>query len=157
MRGVFARPVFAQAGLALLLSGCTLSGLRFSDLKLIDQRTFQGPTRAPTASDIAQAKLPAQPLLVIRFDQPDADFRPAVSDAVQAALARKPDPSFDVLTPMPSAADQETQDRFISQGAVDAQQVANALAAAGIPPDQVHIGLRGDPGAPAREVRVYVR
>jgi hypothetical protein len=146
-----------SALLALVLSGCTITGLRMADIKPIDQRSFEGPAQAPGAAGVARARLPRQPLAVIRFDQQDADFRPALAAAVNAALARKPDPSFDVLTPMPSSAAPDIQDRFARQGAIDAQEVANALAADGIPPDQVHIGLRGDPGAPPREVLVYVR
>ena len=35
--------------------------------------------------------------------------------------------------------------------------VADMLATAGVPPEQLRLGLRGDPGNPVREVRVYVR
>jgi hypothetical protein len=31
------------------------------------------------------------------------------------------------------------------------------MAAAGLPPDRLRLGLRGDPGSPAREVRVFQR
>lgn len=141
----------------LLLSGCTITGFGMSDVKLIDQQSFEGPPRAPAPADLARARLPPLPLVVIRFDQPDEDYRPALAAAVNAAQARKPDIGFDVLTPMPTAAPPATQSRFASQGAADAQEVAMALAADGVAPDSIHIGLRGDPGAPVREVRVYAR
>jgi len=135
---------------ALLLSGCA------PPLKLIDQRTFW-PAQTPTAGDLARGTLPKTPLVEIRFDDLDADFRPALADAVAAAQSRKADVEFDVLVPIPTTAPQEEQDRFTSQGQADAQEVASALAADGVLPDRVHIGFRGDPGSPPREVLVYVR
>jgi hypothetical protein len=135
----------------LLLAGCLPP-----DFKLIDQRTFW-PPRNPTSADIARANLPPQPLVIIRLDQVDYDYRPALADAVQAAETRKPNVEFDVLTPIPTSAGQDVQERFARQGATDAQDVANALGYDGVAPDRVHIGYRGDPGSPPREVLVYVR
>jgi hypothetical protein len=135
----------------LLLAGCLPW-----DWRLIDQRTF-APAHAPGAADVARANLPKLPLAVIRFDNLDADYRPALAEAVEAAQAHKANVEFDVLTPIPTAAAQEVQDRFARQGEADAQEVATALAADGVLPDRVHIGFRGDPGSPPREVRVYVR
>jgi hypothetical protein len=135
----------------LLLAGCWAP-----DWKLIDQRTFW-PASTPGAGDVARANLPKLPLVTIDFDDLDADYRPALDQAVVAAQARKPDVEFDVLTPVPSTAPQQQQDEFARQGAADAQQIAAALVDDGVPPDRVHLGFRGDPGSPPREVRVYVR
>ncbi len=146
----FLRPCASVAAL-LLLAGCLPP-----DFKLVDQRTFW-PPRTPGEAEIARARLPPQPLVIIRFDQLDNDYAPALAEAVQAAQARKPDVEFDVLTPIPTGAPQAEQDRFARQGAEDAQAVANALGLEGITADRVHIGYRGDPGSPPREVLVYVR
>ena len=141
---------------AVLAASLLLSGCLHPDWRLIDQRTFW-PPHNPTSADIARANLPPLPLVIIRFDQVDYDYRPTLADAVQAAETRKPDVEFDVLTPIPTSAAQEVQEKFARQGAADAQEVANALGADGIGPDRVHIGYRGDPGSPPREVRIYVR
>jgi hypothetical protein len=141
---------------AVLAAGLLLSGCLPPDWRLIDQRTFW-PPHNPTSADVARANLPQQPLVIIRLDLVDYDYRPTLADAVQAAEVHKPDVEFDVLTPIPTAAAQDVQERFARQGAADAQEVANALGADGIGPDRVHIGYRGDPGSPPREVRVYVR
>jgi len=140
----------------ILLSPLLLAGCWAPDWKLIDQRTF-APTHAPETADVARANLPRLPLVTIRFDDLDDDYRPTLADAVEAAQSRKADVEFDVLTPIPTAAPQDEQEKFTQQGQEDAQEVATALAADGVSPDRVHIGFRGDPGAPAREVRVYVR
>jgi hypothetical protein len=137
--------------LALLSTGCTL----------IDQRTVArwvgGPRAAPSQADLAEAALPPLPLLVLRFDQPNPDDAATLAEAAEAALARKPDAVFDVITPVPTSAPRDQQDAFVRRGADDARSVADALATAGVPPGQLRLGLRSDPGNPAREVRVYVR
>lgn len=137
--------------LVLLLGGC----------ELVDQRTvarwFGGKAEAPTQADLAAAELPALPLVTVRFDDPDTDYTPVLAQAAERALALKSSAVFEVVTPVPSAAGHDEQGAFVRRGADDARAVADALATAGVPPDQLRLGLRGDPGHPVREVRVYVR
>ena len=135
----------ALAAAALVLSaGCTL----------VDQRTFQPTATAPGAAEIARARAPALPLVTIRMDQ---DYRAALAEAVQAAQQRKPDVTFDIQALVPLQAPPAEQDRRIAEASQDAQAVATAIGAAGISSDRLHLGLLGDAGSPAREVRVYVR
>jgi hypothetical protein len=137
--------------LLVLLAGC----------ELVDQRTvarwFGGRPTSATVTDVAAAALPALPLVTVRFDQPDADYTSVLSAAAQDAMQRKSSVVFEVITPVPTAAPRAEQDAFVRRGAGDARAVADALATAGVPPDQIRLGLRGDPGQPVREVRVYVR
>jgi hypothetical protein len=142
--------------LAVILAVLPLCGCWAPDWKLIDQRTFW-PANTPGTAEVARANVPKLPLAVIRFEDLDADYRPALAEAVQAAEDRKADVEFDVLAPIPTTAPPEEQERYTSQGQADAQEVATALAADGVLPDRVHIGFLGDPGSPPREVRVYVR
>lgn len=133
--------------LALGLCGCTL----------IDQRTFEATPQAPAADAAATAQLPATALLTIQFDGPATDWRPALQQAVEAAQGRKPDVQFEVATTVPVGAPPAVQDRMLRQGAADAAEIANGLAALGVPPERVHIAVQGDHGNPPREVRVYVK
>lgn len=142
--------------LAAVLAGCVPSS-KYPYVELVDRGTFRGPMLPPNADDIARSRLPPLPLVTIRFDQPDLNYAPALAAAIADAQAHRPDIAFDVLTPVPTTGTQALQDRYTSQGATDAQAVAEALAADGVDPARVHIGLRGDPGAPPREVRIYVR
>ena len=135
----------ALAAAALVLSaGCTL----------VDQRTFQPTATAPGAAEIARARAPALPLVTIRMDQ---EYRAALAEAVQAAQQRKPDVTFDIQALVPLQAPPAEQDRRIAEASQDAQAVATAIGAAGISNDRLRLGLLGDAGSPAREVRVYVR
>jgi len=140
-----------RAGSALavlaLLGGC----------KLIDQRTFERAPTGPAAAQLARPDLPPLPLLTINPSKPDADWRTALADAVLAAGARKPDVSFEVVTPIPTSAKQPVQDDYARNGQADAQVVATALQSDGVLPERISLRFQGDPGAPAREVRLYVR
>jgi hypothetical protein len=133
--------------LAAALPGC----------KLIDQRTFQAKAVGPQPADIDHAKLAPLPFVTIDMSNPDADFRPDLAQAVEAAQARKPDVEFDVLAPFPTNATPDVQDRFTQNGKADTEAVASALGYDGVSQDKVHIGFRGDPGSPPREVRIYLR
>jgi hypothetical protein len=132
---------------ALALAGCTL----------IDQRTFERSGKSPEAADLARANLPKLPLLTIRFDNADVDFQGSVNEAVEAAQAVKPDCDFDVVFPIPTSATEQVQDKFTQLGAEDTAKVVTALGYAGVSMDHVHVGYRGDAGAPPVEVSLYVR
>lgn len=137
-------PLVAVMGLT---AGCTL----------IDQRTFERAGKAPAPADLARADLPALPLLEIRFDNPDVDIQPAVTQAAEAVLAYKTDAQYDVVAPIPTSASPVVQETFSRLGQEDTAKVVSALGYAGVSLENVHAGFRGDPGTPPREVLVYVR
>lgn len=131
---------------------------------LVDQRTFAGAAVAPNAAQLAanQQAAAALPLASVRLDRVGdgllhEDWRPALLDAVRGVLGQRPDAQFDVVTPLPMQASLDLQDRALTSGAADSQQVADVILADGVAADHVHLGTRGDPGQPTREVRVYVR
>jgi hypothetical protein len=131
--------------------------LAVSACRLVDQRTFESKPATPAAAALARPELPKLPVLTITFASADDDWRPSVHEAVRAALAHKPDASFAVVTPVPTARSHEAQDAFTRQGREDATQVAREVQASGVNPDHVSIGLQGDPGSPRREVRIYAQ
>lgn len=137
----------ALAAALLLLSGCTL----------VDQRTFQTAPALPGAIEVARTRAPRLPLLTIRMDRADQDYRGAVAEAVQAAQQRKADVSFDVQALVPTRAAPAEQDRRIAEASRDALDVARVIGAAGVSGERLRLGLLGDAGTPAREVRIYVR
>lgn len=128
------------------LAGCTL----------VDQRTFQAEAAAPGAEELARAQAAALPLVSVRLDEV-TPWRSTLAVAVQAAQQRRPDAAFDVMALVPTQAAPAEQDRRVAQAAGDARTVAEAMGAAGVPAEQLRLGLRGDPGSPAREVRVFQR
>jgi hypothetical protein len=140
------RPALAALALLPLLAACTL----------VDQRTFEPAAAAPGAEELARATAQAAPVASIRLDQA-ADWRPALAETARAAAQRRPEAGFDIHALVPTQAPPAEQDRRVAQAIQDARAVAEAMAAAGLPPDRLRLGLRGDPGSPAREVRVFQR
>lgn len=131
-----------------MLPGCAPS-TGYPYISLIDQRTFRGTPVAPASADVKP--LPALPLAVIRFDQPDDMIQTQLATAVVAAESRKPDVEFNVMAAV--AQGQAPNERATG----DAAQVARMLALDSVDPERIHVGIIEDAGTPAREVRVYVR
>jgi hypothetical protein len=137
----------------LLLGTCMVAActprLSYPYIDLVDQRTFWPAVEKP---DAAQVKaLPPLPLAIIRFGAGAPDFTPALSEAVEAALIRKPEVEFNVVTPIAPGAEPS------QASARDATDVAHAIAEQSVPTERIHVGTVEDAGASSREVRVYVR
>jgi hypothetical protein len=131
----------------VLLGGC----------RLVDQRTFESAPTAPEAAAMTHTNLPPLPLIVVTPAIPDSDWRGPLAQAVEAARARKPDVTFEVVTPIPTSANRSVQDDFMRHGQDDQQVVDRELQADGVPPERITPRFQGDPGAPPREVRLYAR
>ena len=102
-----------------------------------------GARRRRAEADLAEASLPPLPLVTIRFDQPDADYtRGAGRGGAGGAGSRKPNAVFDVVTPVPTAAPRRRAGRHRAAGRRRRRAVADALATAGVPPEQIQLGLR---------------
>ena len=143
---------FAMLLIPALLLGC----------RLIDQRTFEQAGLYPGAAelhraDYAQRALPAPPLAVVRLGVPDSEWQGGLVAAARDARDRRAGVAFDVVAPYPSRASLAVQDAALRTGAQDAATVATVLEGDGVSPEQIHLGARGDPGQPPREVEVYVR
>ncbi|AEO49860.1 hypothetical protein F11_17000 [Rhodospirillum rubrum F11] len=104
-------------------------------------------TSTGTAMATRSAGLPSgAPLVVIRFDSPNVAYEGPLSNAVQAALARKPDASFDVVAVSGGSA---------SGAARGAERVVRSLTQMGVPSNRVNLSAASSAGSD--EVRVYVR
>ena len=134
--------------IASLLGGCVPSPDGPPYMRLIDRRSF-----APNADAASGAPLvlPHRPLATIAFTSPGPPDLSALDAAIDAALTRKHDAEFDVITPLAPKAE---PDEPMQRHAVD---IAHEIAERGVSPDRIHIGIAQDQGAPARELRIYVR
>ncbi len=133
---------------AFVAAGC-VPKTSYPYVDLVDQRTFWPEVERPDPTKIKP--LPKLPLAVIRFNAGAADFTQDLSAAVEAALIRKPDVEFNVVTPVAPGAEPS------KASARDATDVAHVIAEQSVPTERIHIGTIEDSGAAAREVRVYVR
>ena len=125
---------------------------------LLDQRDFDaraGMAPVSPAVPVRVAKGP-QPLLRVRYDTPDPDYAPALRDAVQRAIAVKPDVLFSVQTLVPLAATPDAQAASQLAAAATGREIAEAIVTDGADEGQIEQAVRGDPGVQAKEVRIFV-
>ncbi len=132
--------------LASLAGGCTL----------IDQRTFNPQAGMPPAIPAPVGPAVAPPLITIDFAHPNPDYTVMVRQAVEQAVARKPDVQFDVTTVVPAVGTPADQAVAASALTADAREIARVISSDGVDDDRVHLAARAEPGLTSRQVRVFV-
>lgn len=147
--------LLALTSLGIALGGCTL----------VDQRTFDPRAgtppevpKPPTAVATAQPDRGldgAPPFLTVRVGQ-DTGYDSAIAQAVTAALARKRDARFIVLTAVPPGTD-AAEAAAVAETAPEAERVALLIERRGVQAARVQLQARAEPNLAGREVRVYVR
>lgn len=98
-----------------------------------------------------------QPLAVIRLDQPNARFEPALYSAVSQALQRRPTAAFDLVAVGPGAGGEGQLAMAQNRTQRDAEQVMRALTTMGLPAERVSLSSTRAPGLTSGEVHIYVR
>lgn len=147
-RGTTPRPGRQRRTLPLLPALCLLAGCA-----LVDQNTFapapEAKAAAPAHVMLAQSD-ERRPLVTIDYATAAPKYQELLHYAVRAAESRERDVQYDVVAMLPSP-------DAAAAGQTDALGVMRAIMAEGVPADRIHLGLRAEPGLPARQVRVYVR
>ncbi|MBE7210598.1 MAG: hypothetical protein INR65_06225 [Gluconacetobacter diazotrophicus] len=154
-------PVAGRNGVpgALLLAALAVPAL-LGGCKLVDQRTFDPAAGRPPVPRYPPAPPPKPapaPLALVRFNNGD-DWRPAVTAIVRAALERKPDAVFRVLTVVPGGGTPEQQATLLAGAArTQGAAVADTVRAAGAEARQIELAGTADPGIRDVEVRLTAR
>lgn len=102
----------------------------------------------PAAAAPASGRGPA--LLTIRFDNGAPDYENALYEAVNAALARRPEARFEILAASPPGGSPEA-------AGGNAERVLASLIAMNMPPERIDLAFATAPEAAAPEVRLYVK
>ena len=112
---------------------------------------------AAAAGDDGHAAPTGRPLVVIRFDRDDVHYQHAVYQAVQQALSRYPQASFEVVAVTPNAANAGDAALASTAAKRDADGVANTLSQMGLPPGRIRMGSTAGSTGTNPEVRIFVR
>jgi hypothetical protein len=108
---------------------------------------------ATTGAGAATAAAARRPYVTISFAQPEADYGPALYQAVQQALQRRPDLKFEVVGVSPvSAGAQPTQSALRR-----ARAVMDALVEMGLPPERLSMSGATSATATSEQVQLFVR
>ncbi|MBL6598023.1 MAG: hypothetical protein ISP41_03960 [Alphaproteobacteria bacterium] len=97
-----------------------------------------------------------RPLVVIRFDRPDVNYQQALYTAVNRALQRQPDASFDLVSVSTLSGGTAQSSLNANSARRNAQSVLRALVDMGLPPSRVSLSAT-TVASGGNEVRLYIR
>ena len=98
-----------------------------------------------------------RPLVVIRFNRPDVEYRQALYTAVSTALDRRPSTGFDLIAVAPMAGSPADVALGANTAKRNAENVLLALTEMGLPSSRVTLTATTSHDVLANEVRIYVR
>ena len=119
-------------------------------------RAYGIPAPAPVggaASLVGQR----QPLVVIRFNQPNVEYEQALFTVVSRALERRPNAAFDLVAVAPNIGSAAHISLATSKSRRNAEDVLRALTNMGLPADRITLSATSSASAQVNEVHVYVR
>lgn len=119
-------------------------------------RAYGIPPAAP-AGGAASLVGQRQPLVVIRFNQPNVDYDQALFTAISRALERKPNAGFDLVAVAPSTGNAAQVSLATSRSRRNAEGVLRSLTNMGLPADRVTLSATSSQSAQVNEVHIYVR
>ncbi len=113
------------------------------------------PAMAPQAA----APLPAggRPLVRIKFDNPNVDYEQALYVAVNEALERYPDASFDLVAVNPTQGNAAEVAIETTRARRNAEKVLRTLTQMGLPADRIAVSSDANAAARSSEVHLYIR
>ena len=116
------------------------------------------PTAVPLRTAGPAAPVPGdRPLVVIRFDNPNVEYRQQLYQAISAALGQRPNALFDVIAISPASGDPASLSLNANQARGYAETVATTLLSMGLPDPRISVGSAQAFDAAGPEVRVFVR
>ncbi len=119
-------------------------------------RAYGIPAPAP-AGGAASLVGQRQPLVVIRFNQPNVEYEQALFTVVGRALERRPNAAFDLVAVAPSVGSAAQVSLATSKARRNAEDVLRSLTNMGLPADRITLSATSSASAQGHEVHVYVR
>lgn len=119
-------------------------------------RAYGVPAPAPAGGASALVGQ-RQPLVVIRFNQPNVDYEQALFTAISRALDRKPNAGFDLVAVAPNVGTPAQVSLATSRSRRNAEGVLRTLTNMGLPTDRITLSATSSASAQVNEVHVYVR
>jgi hypothetical protein len=112
---------------------------------------------APDNAEIDSSLAERRPLVVIRFDRDNVEFKQALYSAISAALERRPQSTFDLVAVAPNQGSPADVALSANTAKRHAHTVLQALTEMGLPNSRVTLSSTTSPGVQTNEIRIYVR
>ena len=97
------------------------------------------------------------PLVVIRFDRPNIQYKQALYTAVNQALKRRPDAGFDIVAVTAAQGSSARITVESNKAKRNAEAVLRSLSEMGLPLDRVRLSSKTSRSTRSNEVHVFVR
>lgn len=130
------------------LYGSSLVNRAFAQSQALVSATAQ-QSKGPSAGERA--------LVVIRFDQPDIQYKQVLYNAVSRALERKPNATFNLVAVSSKRGNAAQAALNSTQSKRNAEGVLRTLADMGLPASRVKLSSRSSREIETNEVQIYVR
>ncbi|HCX14367.1 MAG TPA: hypothetical protein DGZ24_03520 [Rhodospirillaceae bacterium] len=117
---------------------------------MTNQQLSSTPARQLVTPNVPTSIEQRRALVIIRFDQPDVEYEPALYQALSRALERRPEAVFDLVAVSPQGNDP-------AQARESAEEVFQSMTNMGLPADRVAIAAMESTSAANPEVHIYVR
>ncbi len=98
-----------------------------------------------------------RPLVVIRFDRANVEFKQALYTAISTALERRPQTTFDLIAVAPNMGSPADVALATNASKRHAEAVLQALGEMGLPNSRVTLSSTTSPSVQTNEVHIYVR
>ncbi len=98
-----------------------------------------------------------RPLVVIRFDRANVEFKQALYTAISTALERRPQTVFDLIAVAPNMGSPADVALATNASKRHAESVLQALGEMGLPNSRVTLSSTTSPSVQTNEVHIYVR
>ena len=152
------------------LYGKSLSNRPFSNVGAYQKASanmsdMAGMTATPAIAQSQPAPQPAsvsalaggpRPLVKIRFDRPDVEYQQPVYMAVNEALHRYPNASFDLIAVTPTQGNAAEVAIESTRARRNAEKVLRALTQMGLTLDRVNLSYQQSADAKTNEVHLYI-
>ncbi|MPY71093.1 MAG: hypothetical protein GEU92_13515 [Alphaproteobacteria bacterium] len=114
------------------------------------------PQLASRAGPVANGAT-RRPLVVIRFDRANVEYKQALYNAVNQALQRRPQSGFDLVAVAPNQGSPAQVSVASNRSKRNAEDVLRSLSEMGLPLDRVRLSAMVSNQADSNEVHIYVR
>ena len=98
-----------------------------------------------------------RPLVVIRFNRANVEFKQALYTAISTALERRPQTTFDLIAVAPNMGSPADVALATNASKRNAETVLQALGEMGLPSSRVTLSATTSPSVQTNEVHIYVR
>lgn len=141
-------------------SNLTTLSLAIKNGELLGQSLSNRAYVNPATALSAQTKTPStirRPLIIIRFDRPNVDYKQALYNVVNRALQRSPNAGFDIVAVASSKGSVAKVTVDSNKAKRNAEAVLRALSEMGLPLQRVRLSSTTSSKVRTNEVHVFVR